>query len=367
MTTDIQNKPIPQGYKLTEVGIIPEDWDVKTLGSILKIRYGKSQKGIEKLGGKYPILGTGGLMGHTDTFLYDKPSVLIGRKGTIDKPQFWDSPFWTVDTLFYTEIFNLGDPKFIYYYFFKIDWYSYNEASGVPSLNGKTIEAIQIPLPPLAEQQRIAQILSDADTLLQHLDALIAKKQAIKQGTMQELLRPKEGWEVKTLGEFLDYEQPTNYLVSSTEYITFSQTPVLTAGKTFILGYTNEEHGIFTKLPVIIFDDFTTAIKFVDFPFKAKSSAMKMLLPKNSQINLRFIYEVMQQIKYPLGDHKRHWIGEYRHLKIIVPPTTKEQERIAQILSDIDKELEALEAKRAKYTAIKAGLMQSLLTGAVRV
>ena len=107
---------------------------------------------------------------------------------------------------------------------------------------------------------------------------------------MQKLLKPNVDWEVKKLGDFLDYLQPTEFLVSDTEYSDNNQTPVLTAGKTFILGYTNEEHGVFTKLPTIIFDDFTTAIKFVNFPFKAKSSAMKMLIPNNSKVNMRFIY-----------------------------------------------------------------------------
>ncbi len=105
-----------------------------------------------------------------------------------------------------------------------------------------------------------------------------------------------EDWDVKKLRDFLDYEQPTEYLVTDTEYNDNNQIPVLTAGKTFILGYTNEEHGIFNKLPVIIFDDFTTAIKFVDFPFKAKSSAMKMLIPKNDKANMRFVYEIMSYV-----------------------------------------------------------------------
>jgi type I restriction enzyme S subunit len=132
-------------------------------------------------------------------------------------------------------------------------------------------------LPPTkAEQAAIATALSDVDALISALNSEIAKKRLIKQGAMQELLSGKKrlagfsgDWEVKKLGDFLDYEQPTEYLVTDTEYNDNNQTPVLTAGKTFILGYTDEEHGIFRKLPVIIFDDFTTAIKFVDFPFKA--------------------------------------------------------------------------------------------------
>jgi type I restriction enzyme S subunit len=119
---------------------------VKKLGEVLKVRHGKSQHDVVDQNGEIPILGTGGEIGRTKTYLYDKPSVLIGRKGTIDIPQYMDIPFWTIDTLFYTEILTNAFPKFIFYRFNLIDWYSYNEASGVPSLNAKTIENIEVHL-----------------------------------------------------------------------------------------------------------------------------------------------------------------------------------------------------------------------------
>jgi type I restriction enzyme, S subunit len=103
------------------------------------------------------------LVGKTNTFLYDKPSVLIGRKGTIDVPQYTESPFWTIDTLFYTEIFEQVYPKFIFYKFNLINWYSYNEASGVPSLNSHTIENIDCSIPPLLEQRAIARVLAEIE------------------------------------------------------------------------------------------------------------------------------------------------------------------------------------------------------------
>lgn len=354
-----------EGYKNTEVGAIPEDWEVKELGTILTFGSGKDYKHLQN--GEIPVYGTGGIMTYVDDFLYDGESIGIGRKGTIDKPVFLKGKFWTVDTLFYTHQFNDSYPKFIYYKFNLIKWKDFNEASGVPSLNKNTLEKIKISIPDLPEQTAIATALSDADTLINSLSTLIAKKRNIKQGAMQQLLKPKEGWEVKKLGDFLDYEQPTEYLVTDTEYNDNNQIPVLTAGKTFILGYTNEEHGIFKNLPVIIFDDFTTAIKYVDFPFKAKSSAMKMLLPKNEKVNLRFIYEIMLQIKYQVADHKRHWIGEYSKIEIKVPSTSEEQNEIATILSDMDAEIQALETKLEKYRKIKLGMMQNLLTGKIRL
>lgn len=105
---------------------IKEGWEVKKFGEVLKIRHGKSQKEVTTDNGVYPILASGGIIGRANFFLYDKPSVLIGRKGTIDAPQYMDTPFWSVDTLFYTEINQGYDPKFIFYMFNLIDWYSYN-------------------------------------------------------------------------------------------------------------------------------------------------------------------------------------------------------------------------------------------------
>ncbi|MBD2044131.1 restriction endonuclease subunit S [Coleofasciculus sp. FACHB-64] len=164
------------------------EWEIKRLGEILKVGHGKSQHDIADENGQFPILATGGEIGRAKTYLYDKPSVLIGRKGTIDVPQYMDSPFWTIDTLFYTEIFNNAFPKFVFYRFNLINWYSYNEASGVPSLNAKTIENIEVYLPSVDEQKAIAQVLTDMDAQIKALEQKRDKHKAIKQGMMQELL-----------------------------------------------------------------------------------------------------------------------------------------------------------------------------------
>src|SRR3989344_5356571 len=143
----------------------------------------------------------------------------------------------------------------------------------------------------------------------------------------------------KKLGEVLEYEQPTNYLVSSTDYKDEYPIPVLTAGKSFILGNTNERSGIFPKekLPVIIFDDFTTAIKFVDYPFKVKSSAMKILHAKKDKADIRFLFYKMLTIKFQHEQHKRYWISECANLKIPLPPLEIQK----QIVERLDKIVEA--------------------------
>ena len=123
--------------------------------------------------------------------MYDRPSVLIGRKGTIDAPQYIDVPFWTIDTLFYTHMQDDTDAEFMYHVFSRIPWITYNEASGVPSLNASTIEAIEVDVPEGGEQRRIAAILHDFQAEIAALEAQKDKASLIKQGMMQELLTGK--------------------------------------------------------------------------------------------------------------------------------------------------------------------------------
>ncbi|ETS31682.1 hypothetical protein BB987_04325 [Photorhabdus temperata] len=180
-----------KSYKTSELGEIPEDWTVAPFNSFLKIKHGRNQKLVESLDGQYPIFASGGQIGRANSFLYDKPSVLIGRKGTIDKPRYLNEPFWTVDTLFYSEISESVNEKFIFYKFCMVDWMKYNEASGVPSLNTSTIESVLAAFPERKEQTAIVTILSDMDEEIQSLRQRLDKTRQIKQGMMQELLTGK--------------------------------------------------------------------------------------------------------------------------------------------------------------------------------
>jgi len=165
-----------------------EPWRPTLLGDILTVRHGKSQKYVESAHGRYPVLATGGQIGWADRALYAKPSVLIGRKGTIDKPQYQAAPFWTVDTLFYTEISSAADPRYLYYVFLTVDWKSMNEASGVPSLSSSRVEGVDLRLPDIVEQRAIRSILDDADMEVSALQSRLDKANDVKQGMMQQLL-----------------------------------------------------------------------------------------------------------------------------------------------------------------------------------
>ncbi len=237
----------------------------------------------------------------------------------------------------------------------------------------KHLESINIPLPPLSEQDAIAEVLSDVDALIEAQEVLIEKKRLIKQGVMQELLTGKRRlpgfsgeWMKIYLSKILDYEQPGEYVIRIEKPMSTGSMPVLTPGKTFVLGYTNEKSGVYRNLPVILFDDFTTASRYVDFPFKVDSSAVKMLTCKTENFNLHFVFEKMQLIKFPIGNHKRYYISEYQNMEVTMPEI-EEQNAISSVLLDMDREITTLERGLEKYKLIKNGMMQELLTGQTRL
>lgn len=163
------------------------------------------------------------------------------------------------------------------------------------------------------------------------------------------------GVEWKKLGEVCDYERPTKYIVKSTNYNPQFQTPVLTAGQSFVLGYTDEAYGIYkanTQHPVIIFDDFTTSFQWVDFDFKVKSSAIKILMPSCESVLLRFVYYLMQTIHFEAVEHTRYWISRYSQIEIPVPPLSIQQEivRILDTFTELTANLQTeLDARKKQY------------------
>lgn len=152
------------------------------LQELMKIKYGKNQKKVEDENGEFPILGTGGVMGYANKFLYDKPSVLIGRKGSISKVKYIDKPFWTVDTLFYTEINeNKALPLYIYYYLSQIDFNYYNEGTTIPSLRTETLNKIEIYLPNIKVQKKIVDFLLNIDGKIELNSKIILNLEQLSQ------------------------------------------------------------------------------------------------------------------------------------------------------------------------------------------
>ena len=172
------------------------------------------------------------------------------------------------------------------------------------------------------------------------------------------------------LGELLPYEQPADYIVESTDYDDSYKTPVLTAGKSFIIGYTNETKGIYTKLPVIIFDDFTTSSKYVDFPFKVKSSAMKILSVNSEIADLKYLFYKMQTIQFDSANHKRYWISEYSKIKLDLPTLTEQQRivnRIETMFAKLDEAKEKAQNVVDNFETRKAAILHKAFNGQLKI
>ncbi len=257
-----------------------------------------------------------------------------------------------------------------YLYLFKSQWYIsegtkyFKGVVGQQRVHKGIFTDLQIPLPPLAEQYRIVAEIEKWFALIDQIEQGKVDLQTIIKQTKSKILdlaihgklvpqdpndepaiellkrinpdftpcdnghyeNLPDGWGVCRLEDIVDYEQPTAYIVNSTSYNDSYPIPVLTAGKSFIIGYTNEVKWIYSKLPCIIFDDFTTDSKFVDFPFKVKSSAMKILQIRKD-VETEYVAMFMNTTRLIGDTHKRYWISEYSKLTIPIPPKA-EQKRI---------------------------------------
>lgn len=402
------------GYKASELGMIPQDWDVVELGSVAEIQRGASPRPIDSPIWFSQSSNVGWLrisdVTKSEKYLYNtiqnlseegiknsryvaKDSLIMSICATVGKPIINRKDICIHDgfVVFRNPQFDI---EFMFYVLqeYESKWGNQGQTGSQMNLNTDLIKNKIVCLPPLSEQTAIATALSDTDALISSLQTLIAKKQAVKLAAMQNLLSGKirlpefaqrpdgslkttrqtelglqpEDWEVVELGEVLSYEQPGKYIIHNDD-LKVGDIPVLTAGKTFILGYTIEDFNCYENYPVIIFDDFTTDSKLVNFRFKVKSSAMKMLKPKKNDMPIKLIFMLLQNINFIVGDHKRHWISEFQHLKIAIPKSPTEQTAIAQLLSDMDAEIESLECRLKKTQSLKQGMMQALLSGKIRL
>ena len=355
---------------------VPEGWVWTTIGDILINRDGEripvSSAIRKKQNAKlYDYYGAAGVIDKVDDYLFNERLLLVGEDGanllsrSKDNAFFAEGKYWVNN---HAHIIDASDKRLLDYialYINAIPLDMYVTGSAQPKLNQDNLNRISVPLPPLAEQFRIVQAVEECKRIVNGIENnQIELQEAIDQ-TKQKILSlaiagklvsqdPSDepaivlmkrinpafqasdnlhyegilpsGWTLCCLEDVLDYEQPQAYIVNSTDYSDDYKTPVLTPGKSFVLGYTNELSGICNHLPVIIFDDFTTESKYVDFPFKVKSSAMKILRARG-EINLKYV-AIFMSITRLVGDtHKRYWISEYSKIPIPIPPL-REQGRI---------------------------------------
>ncbi len=350
------------------------NWEIKKLKYFLKVKHGKEQKLIEDKNGIYPILASGGEIGRTNVYLYDKPSVLIGRKGTIDKPQYIEQPFWTIDTLFYTKVNDNNNAKFFYYLFQTINWHKYNEGSTIPSLNSTTIESIVVKVPPLEEQEKIVSILSKQDEVIEKLEKLIELKVRQKKGLMQRLLSGKlrlkgfsgewENVKAKELFLFRKGEQ-----LNKANMLKSGLYPVLNGGVSFS-GYTDKYNTLENTITISEGGNSCGFVNRINCKFWSGGHCYNLY---NIKINENFLYYILKHdefniMKLRVGSGLPNiQRSSIENIVFYIPLDKNEQSAIASILSKCDEEIELLRKKLGLYRGQKKWLMEKLLSGEIRV
>lgn len=393
---------ISDGYKKTDVGIIPSQWKVQKIKNITNFhKQGYYTQEAYSSNGKYLLL-RGTDMQNPNIDLSTTPKInanesdyisyqviegdflfvrsgAIGRYG-IAKKGLPKSIFGS-----YLINFRFNDsiiPEFFgYLYQSEISLKQINsitQGGGNLNINAENIKSLLIPLPPLPEQQAIAEVLSDTDNLIQTLERQIAKKRLIRHGVMQKLLAPKEGWEVKPLGKIVNFvngkaheqliDENGEYIVINSKFIS-----------------TNGQVRKFSKVNLCPLNAGDITMVMSDIP-NGKALAKCFIVPESSKyalnqricafktdtINREFLSFIINRNEYFLAFDSGTGQTNLRKNDVLkcpipIPPTIEEQYKIASILSDFDKEIERLEQKISKYRNLKQGIMQNLLTGKIRL
>ena len=357
---------------------VPQGWAWSRLGEIFTLQAGKNITAKAIYAKKdtdhcYPCYGGNGLRGYVSSYNIEGHFPLIGRQGALcgnineANGRFYATEHAVIVNTYCDTNIDWAINVLVY-----LNLNHYATSTAQPGLSVGTINEVVIPIPPLEEQQRISQKLNDWFCLIDQIEQGKSDLQTTIKQTKSKILdlaihgrlvpqnpedepasellkriNPKaeitcdnahypqlpEGWIICHLEDVIEYEQPTAYTVSSTNYSDSYPTPVLTAGKSFIIGYTDETAGVYNQLPCIIFDDFTTDSKYVDFPFKVKSSAMK-ILRVHEDLNIEYVSFFMSVTRLIGDTHKRYWISEYSKLSIPLPPKN-EQDRIVDSIKSL--------------------------------
>jgi type I restriction enzyme S subunit len=422
-----ENTVIPEGYKKTELGIIPEDWSIVKAGSVGIFKSGAAFpikfQGIKS--GSYPFLkvsdmnnvGNEIFMKISNNFIselnrkqlcatvFPERSIVFAKVGAAvfleRKKILYTSSCLDNNMAGFIINENLAYYLYIYYIFINTNFGNLVEITALPSLSGSALSAINIPLPPtLPEQSAIASVLSDIDELIENLDKLIEKKKLIKQGAMQELLTGKRrlpgfsgNWELKRLGEIGEIsgsgvdkkinpdEEPVrllNYLDVYKKDFIFSKdlNHWVTTPKMKLNQCSIEKGDVFFTPSSELQTDIAKSAVAMENIDKAVYSyhIVRFRIYENWDLKFRtYIFKTKQFYdqanRNAEGSGKRYVISlsKFRGFKIFYPVDVTEQSAIASVLSDMDAEIEALEQKRDKYKQIKQGAMQVLLTGKIRL
>lgn len=353
----------------------------KRLADVARIRNGRDYKDLDP--GNIPVFGTGGVMTSVGSAAYSKPSVLIPRKGSLDKLYYVDFPFWTVDTIFYTEIDESQIvPKFFYYFLSTQRLEDLNQAGGIPSLTQAILNAIMVPVPSLAKQHDVVRVLDAFTQLEAELDAELHLRQQQYAYFRRELLAIGVS-EARDQSQWGEDRQATNDLVDlvqrlcpdgipirpvqevtrlaqggraikRSDYGLGSMFPIVDQSQLDIAGYTDDSDALLAPREYVVFGDHTRAVKYVDFQFARGADGTKVLIPEGG-INGRYLFHVLSNLDIPNRGYSRHWTL-LREMHVPVPPMEIQIEIVRlldafdALVNDLSVGIPAeIEARRKQY------------------
>jgi len=385
-------------------------WQTKVMKDLATINYGKSPSQILDEYGIYTVFGTGGVERLGNDYLYEGESIILGRKGTIDRVFFATGRFWTIDTAYYLSKFDGALPRWLFYFLQTQDLRQLNEATGVPSLARETLYKIKVTTPPPTEQTKIAEILSTVDRAIEQTEALIAKQERIKTGLMQELLtrgidehgnlRSESTHQFKDspLGRIpLEWETKRLDWLASEIVDCPHTTPEFTPGGVLVARTVNVKSGRFVPEHYYVSEgEYSDRISRLeprcgDIIFTREAPVGEaFIVPQNLRVCLgqrtmlircnhdKCLPEYLLEVVYGEGMRIRfdQMVGgttnphlnveDVRALILKVPPV-KEQRRISTSLRGVREAIEHASHQKAKLSLVKTALMQDLLTGRRRV
>ena len=395
-----------EGYKMTELGEMPENWEVVKFIEVMVLQRGFDLPSISRTPGAYPLIASNGKIDTHNTFKVAGPIIVTGRSGTIGKVYYEEENSWPLNTTLYVKEIYKNDSKFLYYFLLNFDLKRFSTGTGVPTLNRNIVHTEKVLLPPVYEQQKIAEILTTVDDKLEIINTQITQTQELKKGLMQQLL-------TKGIGHTKFKDSVLGVIPESWEVVELGDVTKLQGGFAFKSTDASLVGGIrWLKIAnvspnKIIWDDasylpLNFGLIYIDYLLKNNDIVIAMTRPilgdklkiakvtindHGSLLNQRvgrvvvkenvssnFIYQVLSSIEFVSSLNKEIRGTDppnisstmFENIKIIIPPLL-EQQNIAEILNSIDEKLEVLNMKKHSFTDLKKGLMQQLLTGKIRV
>lgn len=389
------------GYKQTEAGVIPEDWDAEKLGNFVSLQRGHDLTWRDRRPGGVPVMGSAGQNGFHDTALAKGPGVVLGRSGaSFGQAHYCEKDFWPHNTALYVTDFRGNDPLFVFYFLKSIDFTRHNSGGAQQSLNRNFIYPIPVGVPRLPEQRLIAEALSDMDALIGVLDQLIAKKRDLKQAAMQQLLTGKTRlpgfhgeWELTSLGQIISrfstgLNPRQNFQLNAGGSFFYVTIKNFARGQLFL----DEQCDLIDEAAFLRINE-RSDLRRDDILFSSIGRVGDAYLiretPRNWNINesvfalrpdktqvvplMLFYLLTNKAIRDALDQgvtgstFKSIKQAALKAIRCRIPISHDEQTAIAAVLSDMDAELATLEQRRDKTRDLKQGMMQELLTGRTRL